>query len=208
MFINKIGYEHKEYGTNCQDYGWIYNNIKCVVDGCSAGLHSEVGAKLFCELFKIENNIDNIFQKIFLTLDNSPENIKNYMCFTIMFVTENENNFIVKYCGDGYIIKQKHDNSIEFDKIDDGEYPKYYAYNYLDKKYLSHYQDGVSFEQILFPKTKYKNIGVSTDGLRFIFNKEFEQEFIKLLALNKEVAIKRLINRENKYFKDDITIAF
>ncbi len=208
MLINKPGHEHKEYGINCQDYGFIHNNIKCVVDGCSEGLHSEVGAKLFCQLFKHEQDVNKTFQKIFLTLEKSAEHIKNYMCFTILYIIENEDNFIVNYCGDGYIIKHKHDGKIKFEKIDDGEYPKYYAYNYLDKKHLSHYQEGVSFKQVIHSKKEYKNIGVATDGLRYIFDKEFEQEFINLLALNKEMAIKRLINREHKHFKDDITIAF
>jgi hypothetical protein len=208
MFINKTGSEHKDYGINNQDYGFILNNLKCVVDGCSEGLHSEVGAKLFCELFQQGYGIDIIFIKILSLLGNSAESIKNYLCFTILYIIENDDYYIVNYCGDGYIIKQKHDNTVEFEKIDDGEYPKYYVYNYSNKKNLNHYSDGVQFNQLYISKKEYKDIGVASDGLRFIFGKEYESEFINYLVLSKESAIKRLINRESKHFKDDITIAF
>jgi hypothetical protein len=214
MFINKTGQEHKEYGINNQDYGFEFNGFKCVVDGCSEGIHSEVGAKLFCELFKEyqqpiqKNMIKFIFDRLLTIIKNTSESIRNYLCFTILYIEENEDDFIVNYCGDGFIIKQRHDNNIEFEKIDDGEYPKYYIYNYLPKESLKYYQDGVSFSKINFSKDEYKNIGVSTDGLRFIFNTEFENEFINLLSIGKISAIKRLINREQKHFKDDITISF
>ena len=52
MFINKIGMEHLEMGMNCQDYGIIGDTWAVVCDGCSDGKHSEVGAKLFCQLYK------------------------------------------------------------------------------------------------------------------------------------------------------------
>jgi hypothetical protein len=206
MFINKVGHEHRETGLNCHDYGFINDTVKCVVDGCSEGLHSEIGAKLFCHLFNQGYSIDEIFNKIFMVIDNTALNIRNYLCFTILFIEETEDSFIVNYCGDGFIIKQKHDNTIEFDKIDDGEYPKYYVYNFTDKKYLSHYKDGVEIQQSIFPKSEYKAIGIATDGLRYIFDKEYEQEFINLLEKGKESAVKRLVNREYKHFKDDITI--
>jgi len=208
MFINKVGFEHKEIGLNCHDFGFINDNVKCIVDGCSEGLHSEVGAKLFCHLFNQGYFVDEIFSKIFNVINNTAQNIKNYLCFTLLFIEETEDNFVVNYCGDGFIIKQKQDNIIEFEKIDDGEYPKYYIYNYTDKKYLSHYKDGVEINQLVFAKSEYKNIGIATDGLRYIFGKEYEQEFISLLEKGKESAIKRLINREHKHFKDDITIIF
>jgi hypothetical protein len=71
-----------------------------------------------------------------------------------------------------------------------------------------YYKDGVSFSKLLFSKDEYKNIGVTTDGLRFVFGQIFEEEFINLISKNKISAAKRLINREHKYFKDDFTISF
>lgn len=52
MVINKIGQQHIDYGTNCQDYGIEFDGMKVVCDGCSEGKHSEVGAKAFCHLLK------------------------------------------------------------------------------------------------------------------------------------------------------------
>lgn len=50
MVINKIGQQHIDYGTNCQDYGIEFDGMKVVCDGCSEGKYSEVGAKDFeCE---------------------------------------------------------------------------------------------------------------------------------------------------------------
>jgi hypothetical protein len=201
-----MGFDHKEMGINCQDFGFINETLKCVVDGCSEGLHSEVGAKLFCQLFKEGFPVYHIFQKMLTVIGAGPQNIRNYLCFTILTVSETENEFIVNYCGDGFIIKQTHGNSIEFVKLDDGEYPQYYAYNFIDKSFLKCYQGGVSFSRLVFSKAEYKKIGIATDGMRYIFNKDYETDFIDLLIKNKESAVKRLINRKHKHFKDDITL--
>lgn len=206
IFINKIGYYHIENGLNCQDYGFINDNIKCVVDGCSDGINSEVGAKLFCHLFNKGMDIKKIFPLIIDSMFFDYRDVKNNLCFTILFVEENDNEFTVNYCGDGFIIKKTINDEIEFEKLDDGEYPKYLAYNYIDKSHLSHYQDGVNLQEIKFSKNEYKNIGIASDGLRYIFNQDYEEDFISYLKLGKESALKRLINKECKKFKDDITL--
>lgn len=51
MVINKIGQQHIDYGTNCQDYGIEFDGMKVVCDGCSEGKHSEVGAKAVFAIF-------------------------------------------------------------------------------------------------------------------------------------------------------------
>lgn len=60
---------------------------------------------------------------------------------------------MVDYCGDGFIVKERLDGTIEFEELSDGEYPKYFAYNYVDKDMLKQYKDGVIFPQRLFQKT-------------------------------------------------------
>jgi hypothetical protein len=211
MFVNKIGFDHIEFGINNQDFGLDEPKlgIKCVVDGCSEGKHSEVGAKLFCALLEEQNfTVDQVFDQLIKFFGTEPQTIHNYLCFTTLIVTENEDSFQVMYCGDGYIIKEKHDGTIEFEKIDDGECPKYYVYNYVEPKYLKTYKDGVDFTIVTYPKSEYKTIGVASDGLRYVFGKDYEDEFIRLLKERRMAGIKRLINREHKHFKDDITIAF
>ena len=207
MFINKIGYSHLVEMKNCQDFGFEKENIKCVVDGCSEGLHSEVGVKLFCYLHKDNLLIESTFNKIFNIINiNSIDDIKNYLLFTILLLKEDEKRFLIYGCGDGVIIKQKYDDTFEYENIEQNNIPKYYAYNYVPIEFLNHYKNGVNIDVYKYNKDEYKSIGIATDGLNYILNSEFKEEFEKYLLNRKDFAIKRLINREHKYFKDDITI--
>lgn len=211
MFINKIGMQHLEVGSNCQDYGFDTPELKLVCDGCSEGTHSEVGAKSYCHLAKLGYEPINIFDMLLKIFGQTIVSIKDFLCFTIMMVTEEENSFCVSYCGDGYIILEDFDGNISFEELNDGEYPKYFAYNYCPRSVLKYYTDGVDFSKKYFSKAEFKNIGIASDGLRFIVKCEKEdlkQEFIDLLKIGKESKVKRFINRNQSIFKDDITIAF
>lgn len=205
MFINKIGYEHSEYGTNCQDFGIETDRIKYIVDGCSEGKHSEVGSKLFCHLLSKEFSVKHSFDMMTIIF-NEYESIKNHLLFTILNLEETEAEFIVNSCGDGVIIKQLHDDTFEYIEIDQQGAPKYYAYNYIPAKYLSKYSEGVDFEPYFFNKDNFKHVGIASDGLSYILNSPYKGEFETLLLKRNTNGIKRLINREHKLFKDDITI--
>lgn len=133
MFINKIGMEHLETGMNCQDYGFVEKICSYVCDGCSEGKHSEVGAKTFCHLmeygdlkYHTAKPIEAEFRKMVEIFGQTPETVRDFLCFTILTLAETENEFVVSYCGDGYIIFQDHDANITFEELSDGEYPKYY----------------------------------------------------------------------------------
>lgn len=216
MFINKIGQQHLEYGLNCQDTGLLKDKIKIVCDGCSEGKNSEVGAKLFCHFYDVFNfskygkeGINYTFTILAPMFNQSSETIKNYICFTILIVEETDDEFIVYYCGDGFIILQDKDGNVNITELNDGEYPKYYAYNYTDKDSLKYYKDGVSIQEIHYPKSEYLNVGIASDGLRYIFtDKNVEEKVLDFLKNKKEMALKRLINKHQYIFKDDITIAF
>ena len=72
-------------------------------------------------------------------------------------------------------------------------------------------EDGVEISEKEYSKREYKNVGVASDGLRFIVksdDEELKNEFVELLKSDKPVKIKRFINRNQKIFKDDITIVF
>lgn len=222
MFVNKIGTQHIEFGTNCQDFG-IINKInensmfKMVCDGCSEGLHSEVGAKLFTHLISKKENMevtwDKIFKNIINLIGDSASSIKDFLCFTVLYVYQQIDVFKVSYCGDGYIILQDLEGNITFKEIDNGEYPKYYAYNFMNPEYLKQYKEGVEFTTEYFYATEYKNVGVASDGIRFIVNCEpkdymLKDEFIEILKSGKESRMKRFINKHYNIFKDDVTIAF
>lgn len=211
MFINKIGMEHLESGMNCQDYGFVGEHSSYVCDGCSEGKHSEVGAKLFCHLRKNSIlGIDEIFIRIRELIGSEPKTLRDFMSFTILRFAETPGDFIVNYCGDGYIILQDHDDNITFEELSDGEYPKYYIYNYIPPEYLKHYKDGVSFSQKTYSKEEYAKVGIASDGLRYILqaDEELKQEFINCLKSGKELKTKLFINRNHKIFKDDVTIVF
>lgn len=211
MFINKIGMEHLESGMNCQDYGieTLWGGIVC--DGCSEGKHSEIGAKIFCYLSG-NNLIDRkiSFDKMVDFFGKSPNVLKDYLSFTVLRALYYYDGIKVDYCGDGYIILQDHDGNITFEELSDGEYPKYYIYNYIEPEYLKHYKDGVSFSQKTYPKEKYAKAGIASDGLRYILqaDEELREEFINCLKSGKELKTKLFINRNHKIFKDDVTIVF
>lgn len=211
MFINKIGMEHLESGMNCQDYGFEGDRVSVVCDGCSEGKHSEVGAKLYTHLWGEREFVNShCFQKMIDFLGNSTKVLKDYMSFTILQLIYGYEENVVQYCGDGYIILQDHDGNITFEELSDGEYPKYYIYNYIEPEYLKHYKDGVSFSQKIFSKEKYAKVGIASDGLRYILqaDEELKREFTNCLKSGKELKTKLFINRNHKIFKDDVTIVF
>lgn len=198
-------------GMNCQDYGFVGERSSYVCDGCSEGKHSEVGAKLFSHLRKNSIlSIDEIFIRIRELIGGDTKTLKDFMSFTILRLAESPGDFVVNYCGDGYIILQDHGGNITFEELSDGEYPKYYIYNYIEPEYLKHYKDGVSFSQKTFSKEEYAKVGIASDGLRYILqaDEELKQEFINCLKSGKELKTKLFINRNHKIFKDDVTIVF
>lgn len=211
MFINKIGMEHFETGMNCQDYGFVGERSSYVCDGCSEGKHSEVGAKLFCHLKqRTDYDATDIFSMMIDVIGGNPNWKRDFLCFTILRLAECADCFTVSYCGDGYIILQDHYGNIAFEELSDGEYPKYYIYNYIEPEYLKHYKDGVSFSQKTYSKEEYAKVGIASDGLRYILqaDEELKQEFINCLKSGKELKTKLFINRNHKIFKDDVTIVF
>jgi len=210
MFINKIGRQHTLSGQNCQDFGMVSKKLKLVCDGCSEGSHTEVGAKAFCHLISCGYDINQAFEKLMELFGQNVSTIKNYLCFTILMLSEQEDKFELSFCGDGYIILEDRQGNITFSELTDGEYPQYYAYNYVPPNLLNHYKDGVKIGSLSFEKKEYPKAGVASDGLRFFINAEqaLQNEFLSALKSDKEVTLKRFINKHPELLKDDITIAF
>ena len=227
--VCKMGSDHNFANMNNHDFAFNLLNMKVVMDGCGSGKHSEVGTRLFGQLFArkakeyfdkgesiCEENfiqvVNSIFEKM-LELCNDISFIFQNYCFTIMVCFETEDEFVVYSCGDGYIIKEN-EEGITFDKLDDGEYPCYYIYNFItDKDTLVEYKDGVSFKVTRFVKTDYFNVGVASDGFRYAENllDVEKNKLIKFLHEGKGPQIEVLINRNNRkneMFHDDISICF
>lgn len=226
--VCKMGSDHNFANMNNHDFAFNLLNMKIVMDGCGSGKHSEVGTRLFGQLFArrakeyfdkgesiCEENfievVNGIFYKL-LGLCSDTSFIFNNYCFTILVCFELEDEFVVYSCGDGYIIKEN-EEGISFDKLDDGEYPCYYVYNFVDSKALKEYKEGVQFKVTRFAKTDYFNVGVASDGLRYAENLlEIENnKLLKFLHEGKGPQIEVLINRNNRkneMFHDDISICF
>lgn len=226
-YLSKIGSEHTWSSKNNQDYYLICNetkvkdttvSLKMVLDGCGSEDNSEVGVKLFSQLFNalpdeqkldyelFESNVDLVMKKL-IAINDSLAFIASNLFFTILCVFELEDRFIAKICGDGYIITNKAD-TVEYICFDDGQYPKYCLYNYLPEESRGIYTDGVGFETQEFLKTDYTNIGVATDGFRYVFDiPETEQYKLETLIVAKKISqIEMLVNRNQQKFKDDLTI--
>lgn len=227
--VCKMGSDHKFANMNNHDFAFNLLNMKIVMDGCGSGKHSEVGTRLFGQLFArkakeyfdkgesiCEENfievVNSIFCKMLELCSDASFIFQNY-CFTILVCFELEDEFVVYSCGDGYIIKENEDG-ITFDVLDDGEYPCYYVYNFIaDKSALKEYKEGVDFKVTRFSKEDYINVGVASDGLRYSENllDVEKSKLMNFLHDGKGPQIEKLVNRnnlKNEMFHDDISICF
>lgn len=210
MFVNKIGRQHMLEGMNCQDFGMVCEGRKLVCDGCSEGAHTEVGAKAFVHLIGKGYGVREAFGKLVEVFGQSAGDVQDFLCFTILLAEEEAEGVRVSYCGDGYVILEDLEGRVTFQELSDGEYPKYFAYNYVGREFLSRYQEGVEMESWYFPKVQYRRVGVATDGLRFLFGmeEEVQREFEAAFHADREVKVKRLVNKYQAAFRDDVTIAW
>lgn len=214
--LSHIGTDHIYAGKNNQDYKLCGPNMKFVFDGCGSGSSSEVGSRLFTQLFMQEGtelmkngetigeeNFEEIVKKVFermTSISKEPSFLFNNYCFTILACFETETEYVVLSCGDGFIILDDGKN-ISFQKLDDGEYPKYYIYNYIeDKGVLKEYKDGVRFTVNRFSKERYQVVGVATDGLRFYseLSEQDQAKFARSLHAGNSGQIERMINLCNE----------
>lgn len=209
MFVNKTGKHHLDYGRNCQDYGMATSKRKMVCDGCSEGAHTEVGTKAFVHLINNGYGLEEAFEKLVELFGQTAKDVRNYLCFTVIQVEETEEEYHVSFCGDGYVVLEDISGEITFLELNDGAYPRYYVYNYVDRDSLKCYRDGVSMEKLSFSKGCYRKVGAATDGLRFALREEkIREELIAALRSDREIQVKRLVNKYQALLKDDLTIAW
>lgn len=227
IVVSKTGSDHTFADKNNHDYAFNLLNMKVVLDGCGEGKHSEVGTRVFSQLFArrvkeyIEKGesincdnfvevVDSVFKKMLELCSDTSFVFQNYL-FTILVCFELEDEFVVFSCGDGFIIKETKEG-ISFEKLDDGEYPAYYAYNFVeDKEHLKAHKEGVGFNVAHFSKSEYTNVGVATDGLRYSENLiDIEKARMMQILHDGGPGIEKLINKNNKHgmFHDDISICF
>ena len=214
MIICRQGYGHFLSNFNNQDFFSKGEKFKMLTDGCSGCENAEVGTRLFNQLFmKLENaekveffekNVALVFEKmIALVPEKEKEDfISKNLLFTIIACFETEDMFIVKMIGDGYIIAENQYDKVSYLRFWYGKCPPYIAYNYyLEGEY--------SFNTYEFKKEKFKNVGISSDGLSFFVDTKDKQLCKKVDAIiisDIEDDMIKLINDNMQELDDDITI--
>jgi hypothetical protein len=219
IILAKTGYDHLEMGTNRQDVAFATETAKFVMDGCGSMPHAEVGAKLFAQTFvsfghkgtpdDFESAVDTTMAHLAHAIVDTDEFRFANLSFTILAAIETEEEFVVKACGDGFIIAVTVNGKIALTQLDNGDYPEYYIYNFIaDRSNLLCYEGGVKFRTFHFPKSQYTKVGVATDGYRFVDSLEFleKMRWEEYLISDKAKRLSQIVNRNQRKFKDDLAI--
>ena len=189
------------------------------MDGCSEGKFSEVGTRLFYQFFtslddkfnveKFEENVKTVFSKMadFFSKTGEKDNEKfivDNMLFTIIACFELEDKFVLKYIGDGYIITVNSADMVSYIRLGYGATQRYYAYNMLS---TNTYNKELNFKTFEFTKSKFKNVGIASDGIAPIVEKRITDDFQRII-LGRETRYtpEGVIKSNHSNFFDDVTI--
>ncbi len=219
MIITSQGFGHFTQGLNNQDFGMEMKRMIIVLDGCSGAKYSEIGTRLFAQLFsrkeeaenveKFEDNVKSVFddliemmKKYYPTQEElEQEFIMNNLLFTIIACFETETQYIVKMFGDGYIITQNVYDCISYMKFSYGKYPPYFAYKYCNVENYKDYQ----FKTFTFDKKAFKKVAIASDGIMPIAKGEVSG-LDNCIIDGKVVVVEMGIKNQRQSFYDDVTI--
>ncbi len=220
MIITSQGFGHFTQGLNNQDFGMEMKRMVIVLDGCSGAKCSEIGTRLFAQLFsrkeeaenveKFEDNVKSVFDDLIEMMkkyyptqeDLEQEFIMNNLLFTIIACFETETEFIVKMFGDGYIVTQNAYDCISYIKFSYGKYPPYFAYKYCNIENYKDYQ----FKTFTFDKKAFKKIAIASDGIMPIAKGEVNG-LDNCIVDGNVVVVEMGIKNQRQSFYDDVTIA-
>ncbi|MDO4282553.1 MAG: protein phosphatase 2C domain-containing protein [Clostridia bacterium] len=224
MKITRQGCAHYTNGMNNQDFCYLDQNLKMVLDGCSEAQYSEVGTRLFIQVFstlpdraKVECFEENVkktfdellemFKKWFTTKEAVEEFIMDNLLFTIVACFEMEDSFIVKMFGDGYIVTVNKNDKVSYLKFFYGKRPPYFAYKYCELLEDNIFKD-YHFKTFTFSKKEFQKVGVASDGIQPIAKGDIKTDFDTLIVskVESEYGAEGIILANNHLFKDDITI--
>ena len=221
MQICRQGNGHYLDGLNNQDFFFEEGNLKMITDGCSEGKFSEVGTRLFAQAFsqldmrldlnRFEQNVEKAFMKACSVAGAKSGSdfetfVINNMLFTIIACFELEDKFVVKFIGDGYIITVNKHSLLSYIRLFYGKSPPYYSYNKLS---TDNYPKTLEFKTFEFSKQDFKKVGIASDGLAPIAEKQLSHPFEDFfLGKKTEYNPKGVINSNRTLFYDDVTILF
>ena len=218
MIISSHGIGHFDRGINNQDFRFETSRMLLVLDGCTEAKFSEVGTRLFTQIFskkeecdkleKFEDNVKEVFDYLVKIMEkfypNEETLVQEYimenLLFTIIACFEEEDQYVVKLFGDGYIITQNYSGAISYMKFSYGKFPPYYAYRYCNMNFDKVFKT-FSFDKKIFPK-----IAIATDGIVPIVKGEIPG-FDSLLFEGNNALIQASIKNLRQIFFDDVTIA-
>ena len=179
MIISSQGFGHFTQGLNNQDFGIETPRMLLVLDGCSGAKYSEVGTKLFAQVFlrkeecdnheKFEDNVKEVFDELIGMMGKyypskeelEKEFIMDNLLFTIIACFKTEDKYIVKIFGDGYVVTQNQQGLSSYMKFSYGKYPPYFAYKYCSNMNFQNYQ----FKTFEFDRNVFPKIGIGSDGV-------------------------------------------
>lgn len=221
MQICRQGNGHYLNGLNNQDFFFEEGNLKIITDGCSDGLFSEVGTRLFAQAFSqletrldivsFERNVEKAFSRVCtIAGTKSGEDfdtfVINNMLFTIIACFELEDKFVVKFLGDGYIITVNKHDMLSYIRLFYGKAPPYYSYNKIT---TDTYPKTLKFKTFEFSKEDFKKVGIASDGIAPIVDKQLNQSFEPFfLGAKTNYKPEGVINSNLTAFYDDVTILF
>lgn len=222
MIITSQGFGHFTLGLNNQDFGIETSRMLLVLDGCSGAKYSEVGTRLFMQLFsrkeefdkleKFEDNVKSVFDDIIQMMEKyypKPEDLEEFimdnLLFTIIACFKTEHSYVVKMFGDGYVISQNKRGLITYAKFTYGEKPPYFAYKYCNLPQYKDYQ----FKTFEYSKDKFPKVAIATDGVMPIAKGEVIGfgDLDNYIVEGKEHLMKLCIKQKRQSFSDDVTIA-
>lgn len=161
--------------------------------------------------YKIGTLIQSTMDDIVNFVGDDKDSILDYLSFTTIIAHGNKRVISV---GDGYVIEiDRARSKVRFVKLDCGDYPEYLSYNYLNPDLLKKYKYGVELSRRIFNPT-IENIdhelGVASDGIRFVADlpkdNPLRQEFVDIILSDRDIRMKRFINKHPEIFKDDVSI--
>lgn len=221
MIISSQGFGHFTQGMNNQDFGIESDKALLILDGCSGAKYSEVGTRLFLQLFskkedwdsveKFEENVKSVFDDLIGMMGKYyPSNgelekdfIMENLLFTIIGCFDVGDKYIVKLFGDGYIITQNTHGLLSYMKFAYGKCPPYFAYKYCNL-YGMNFSD-YNFKTFTFDKKVFPKVSIASDGVMPIAKGDVKNADSAIINCN-AVALKGVILGQKQTFFDDVTI--
>ena len=223
MIISSQGFGHFTQGLNNQDFGIETPRMLLVLDGCSGAKYSEVGTRLFAQLFlrredfdnyeKFENNVKEVFDKLIDMVKSDYHSrekkkkdfIMENLLFTIIACFRTDDKYIVKLFGDGYIITQNIKGLVSYMRFSYGQCPPYFAYKYCSGAEFEQFKN-YSFKTFEFDREIFKKVGIGSDGILPMAKGDLKG-IDNLLVSENNILVEAAIRNQRQSFADDVTFA-